>query len=93
MSTSITKCFLQTLTFGFQIPRHSKFGINVHALLSDNPLPADISTDLVVELPEVLSSLLVFLEITLILQCIWKRQPGATKGVKPFHYVLFCVLQ
>lgn len=65
------------------------FGINVHALLSGNPLPADISTNLVVGLSEVLSSPLVFSEITLLLQCIWKRQPGATKGAS-FPFTMCC---
>lgn len=89
VSTSIAKCFLQTLTFGFQIPRHSKFSINVHTLLSGNPLPADISTDLVVGLLEVLYSLLVFLEITLMFQHIWKRQPGFNKGIS-FPFSMCC---
>lgn len=91
MSTSIAKCFLQTLTFGFQIPRHSKFGINVHALLSGNPLPADISTDLVVGLLEVLYSFLLLLEITLLFQCIWKRQRVFTEAAS-FPFFMHCSL-
>lgn len=60
MPTSIAKCFLQTLTFGFQIPRHSKFSINVHAFQSGNPLSADIATDPKVGLLEILSFIIVF---------------------------------
>lgn len=65
----------------FEIPRHSKFSINLHKHLSGNPLSCWHIYTPCGKITRALYSLFVLLEITLMFQCIRKRQSGFTKGV------------